>query len=109
MNATDTVIRNSAAFEALADLIADRVADQVVERLAAIEVARQEAARMPEPLAEYGELITRSEVADILRVSTRQVTNLVNSGKLPRPSRLGKEAAFPKAVVAKILKNKTKI
>lgn len=84
------------AFEVLAEMIAEKVV-QILE------------SRPAPPLAQYGDMMTKGQVARELGVSVRQVTNIVSNGDLPLPKYDGKHAIFPKGAVIKLMKEKPQL
>lgn len=51
------------------------------------------------------EYVTKAELATLLRISTRTITNYVTAGTLPKPAKIGRKALWAKDTLLQFLGN----
>lgn len=62
-------------------------------------ISNERASVMSKPQEIEPELLTKSDLAKLIQVSSRQVENLVKAGRLPQPLRLGSHPRWSRAAL----------
>lgn len=91
---------------AFLDTLADMVAQKVIDRL---ERNTADKSGLSKWLELYGPVMTRDEVAMVLKVSKRHVQNLESAGKVRRTDVPGKQVKYETAHIFAVVNSNTSI